>query len=121
MDKQYVRAVGKGSLLAYINEGQLSKGIHLYVFCKLCGLGYRKDHHVRHVQRKHRELYESKQAVGLLKEDEEPLDPAMTNWVDYAFNFGVIEPDFKIQLNMGRYGSFSGSPKKENKVPVQAA
>ena len=89
------------------------------MFCKICGLGYRKDHHVRHVQRHHKELYESKQAVGLLKEDEEPLDPAMTNWADYAFNYGVIDPDFKIQLYVGNYSSFSGCLKKEKK-PDQA-
>ena len=41
-------------------------------------------------------MYESKQEVRLLKEDEEPLAPVMTNWVDYAFNFPLIEPDLKI-------------------------
>ena len=64
-------------------------------------------------------MYETKQAVGLLKEDEEPLDPGMTNWADYAFNFGVIEPDLKIQLHVGNHSS-SESPKKENKGQVQA-
>ena len=117
MDKQFVRAVGKGNLLAFCKTGgQRRAGVHLHVFCKICGLGYRKDHHVRHVQRQHREMFESKQEVSLLKEDEEPLDPAMTNWADYAFNYGVIDPDFKIQLNVGNYISFSGSPKKEKKT-----
>ena len=61
-------------------------------------------------------MFDSKQVVGLLKEDEEPLDPAMTNWVDYAFNFPLFEPDLKLELNIGRpYKSISRSPKKEKK------
>ena len=61
-------------------------------------------------------MFESKQAVDLLKENEEPLDPAMTNWADYAFNYGVIEPDFKIQLARCTFKSFTESPKKEKKL-----
>ena len=41
-------------------------------------------------------MYDSKQVVGLIKENDEPLVPAMTNWVDYAFNFPLILPDYKI-------------------------
>ena len=76
---------------------------------------------MRHVQHKHKKLYESKQAVDLLKEDEEPMDPAMTNWADYAFNYPLIDPDFKLELNLVGNSSFSRSPKKEKKRFDQAA
>ena len=54
--------------------------MHLYVFCKICGLGVRKDNHFRHVQRQHKDMLDEKKDVGLLKEDEEPVNPVMTNW-----------------------------------------
>ena len=41
-------------------------------------------------------MYNEKKDVGLLKEDEEPVDPAMTNWADYASNYGRVDPEFKI-------------------------
>jgi hypothetical protein len=75
-----VRSFKNNGLLAYSHRGHQQKVVHLHVFCKICGLGYRKDNHLRHVERNHKDMYDQKKDVGLLKDDEEPVDPIMTNW-----------------------------------------
>ena len=72
------------------------------VFCKLCGVAFRLDRKTYHQKAFHKLLTKDTIVINIIKEGEEPVDPVMDNWKEYALQYGRVKAEYVKNVDSKR-------------------